>query len=114
MILGQVRWIRYFHTVPKQTERTGLIPFALFPDTVWIKKSNPKVPCHGIRTTLNTLVSFLNIQRITRDVNMKFTAYHTPACHTHHAEQFADSQAENRNNMDKRKKQNLFFIMQNI
>ena len=45
---------------------------------------------------------------------MKFTAYHTPACHTHHAEQFADSQAENRNNMDKRKKQNLFFIMQNI
>lgn len=75
MILGQVRWIRYFLTVPKQTERTGLIPFALFPDTVWIKKSNPKVPCHGIRTTLNTLVSFLNIQRITRDVNMKFTAY---------------------------------------
>lgn len=87
MILGQVRWIRYFPAVPKQTERTGLIPFALFPDTVWIKKSNPKVPCHGIRTTLNTLVSFLNIQRITRDVNMKFTAYHTPACHTHYTEQ---------------------------
>ena len=70
MILGQVRWIRYFHTVPKQTERTGLIPFALFPDTAWIKKSNPKVPCHGIRTTLSTLVSLLNIQRITHNVNM--------------------------------------------